>query len=225
MFKKQFPSYICSIRTINIYNDHGNPLRLEKTSSSWYNCCTVSRDYSQSYMHGYTYIHHKTINIWFTKYIYFTYIHPMPQKETLYINIIHFKRAFGSQIYKRKVGSSEWENCWLLKHGRIMVKMVHLPLLTVSCHLNGCYGAAFKKKWYFLVVGAVAVCFHFMQKPSKRVKIQWNLLICVLYPVLGWVFGWLRLCTLTWPNWGWGGGGGENFTFQSVQLFFRIRGF
>ena len=44
----------------------------------------------------------------------------------------------------------------------------------------------------------------------------------MLYPVLGWVFGWLWLCFLTWPNWGWGGG--ENFTFQSVQLFFRIRG-
>ena len=32
----------------------------------------------------------------------------------------------------------------------------------------------------------------------------------------------VKKCTLTWPNWGWWGGG--NFTFQSVQLFFRIRG-
>ena len=34
------------------------------------------------------------------------------------------------------------------------------------------------------------------------VKRQWY----TVYPVLGWVFGWLWLCTLTWPNQGWGGG-------------------
>ena len=43
-------------------------------------------------------------------------------------------------------------------------------------------------------------CFHSIQKPSKRVKTQYNLLICVLCPVLDWVFGWLWLCFLTWPN-------------------------
>ena len=46
----------------------------------------------------------------------------------------------------------------------------------------------------------------------------------MVYPVLGWIFGWLWRCTLTWPNWGWGGGGGWKFHFPTCSINFLYQG-
>ena len=46
----------------------------------------------------------------------------------------------------------------------------------------------------------------------------------MLYPVLGWVFVWLWLCFLTWPNWGLGGGRGWKFHFPICLIIFPYQG-
>ena len=46
----------------------------------------------------------------------------------------------------------------------------------------------------------------------------------MVYPVLGWIFGWLWRCTLTWSNWGWGEGGGWKFHFPTCSIIFPYQG-
>ena len=46
----------------------------------------------------------------------------------------------------------------------------------------------------------------------------------MVYPVLGWIFGWLWRCTLTWSNWGWGEGGGWKFHFPTCSINFLYQG-
>ena len=43
----------------------------------------------------------------------------------------------------------------------------------------------------------------------------------MLYPVLGWVFGWLWLFSLTWPNWCWGG---VKISLSNLFNYFSVSG-
>ena len=46
----------------------------------------------------------------------------------------------------------------------------------------------------------------------------------MLYPVFGWVFGWLWQCTLTWSNWGWRGGAGVKISLSNLLNHFSVSG-